>query len=327
MADADFSRYVVRSRRALDRAVRAALRGLVGRTPVGDKASLITALAGGKKVRGCLTCIVGEALGSDPKNLVPRAVAIELIQAATLIHDDFVDEDTTRRSRPAVWTMTGGRRAVLVGDVIFAGAIRMMSELSREDGLSVSRAIASISTGALNEPLAPADLAPLIENEGGNSARWYRKIIRLKTGILFGAACELGAIGAGASPGVREAAYRYGLKTGDAYQIADDLRDARACISDGCMRPGQLAGLAPAFLCFAGESRGMVLEGLRKGGVNPGNGLARLVSGIEKPMEREIERLLRSAASEIERHFPQNPAWNLACRAPWGTISLFNEAL
>ena len=171
MAEEGFLEYVARSRQSLDAAFRNTLQDLIGSALTCDLPFLVSALGEGKKIRGCLTCVVGEALGADRGCLVPRAVAIELIQAATLIHDDFVDQDTTRRNRPAIWAVEGARRAVLVGDVIFAGAIRMMSEMSREDGLAVARAIAMISIGALHEPLSAANLGLLLEHEGTKGGR------------------------------------------------------------------------------------------------------------------------------------------------------------
>ena len=88
----------------------------------------------------------------------------------------------------------------MIGDVLFATAIQMMSDLSREDGLTISRAMAQVSLGALREPLDPLNLSREMaaDRDGG---RLYEKIIRLKTGILFGAACHLGAISAGADRG------------------------------------------------------------------------------------------------------------------------------
>ncbi len=324
MAEEGFTEYMTRSRQVLDEAFRATLCDLIDTTLIGDGPFLMSALGNGKKIRGCLTCIVGEALGADRKCLIPRAVAIELIQAATLIHDDFVDQDRTRRGRPAVWTVEGARKAVLVGDVIFAGAIRMMSEMSREDGLAAARAIAMISMGALHEPLTTNELGLLLEHDHGNEGRLYEKIIHLKTGILFGTACELGAIAADAPVGIREAAYRYGLRTGNAYQIADDLKDIRAYLSDGAMRPEQMATLAPALFYFAPGADPGIPGLLRRGEKELVDGLRDLARAVEGPMEREIERLLHSAASEIEAHFPANAASRLAQKAPWGTIRLFN---
>ena len=104
------------------------------------------ALTGGKKLRGILLGMIAEILGGDWDWALPRAVAVELIQAATLIHDDYVDQDRIRRHLPAVWTLAGARRAVLMGDVIFASAIRMMSEIGPDDGRILSRAGAAYAT-------------------------------------------------------------------------------------------------------------------------------------------------------------------------------------
>ena len=152
-------------------------------------------LEAGKKIRGCLLCLISETLGGSMESAIPRAVAVELIQAASLIHDDIVDQDTMRRRLPAAWTLEGARRAVLLGDVIFATAIGMANELSREDGLVVSRAIAEISRGAFHEPLDPLRLAEALESNRLDDTL-YDRIIHLKTAALFGAACRLGAIGA-----------------------------------------------------------------------------------------------------------------------------------
>jgi hypothetical protein len=88
--------------------------------------------------------------------------------------------------------------------------------------------------------------------------------------------------------------------------------------------PDRMATLAPALLYFAPEAGPMLLRSLRKGEKEPSDGLGRLMSAVQEPMEREIEGLLRSAASEIEGYFPTNAASRLAQKAPWGTIRLFN---
>src|ERR1039457_6292380 len=105
-------------------------------------------LTGGKRIRGALVCLVTVTLGGALEDALPRAIALELIQTATLIHDDFVDQHEQRRDLPALWTLEGSRRAVLIGDIIFASAIQRMSELGREEGLIVSNAIAEVSRGA-----------------------------------------------------------------------------------------------------------------------------------------------------------------------------------
>lgn len=86
----------------LDEAFRRQISRLLENIPSKQTAALMATLEAGKKIRGCLACLISDALGGELEAAIPRAIAIELIQAATLIHDDFVDQDTIRGNRPAV---------------------------------------------------------------------------------------------------------------------------------------------------------------------------------------------------------------------------------
>lgn len=210
-------------------------------------------LADGKRIRGCLVCLMSDALGGKIEDAIPRAVAIECIQAASLIHDDYVDEDTRRRNRPATWTVEGPRKAVLLGDLIFASAIEKMMEISRWDGLAVAQAIATMASGAYQELLDPLDLDRAAA-EGTNRPELYNRIIHLKTAALFGAAAKVGAIAAGASPAMRTLAFEWGARVGEAYQIADDLEEVLALEARPENLPARISRLAPLFLCFSKET-------------------------------------------------------------------------
>jgi hypothetical protein len=324
-ADAGFRDYVRGARRVLDVALEMQLQSVLGGAVGGDGTSLPSALNEGKKIRGCLACLVGEALGAAFDAVVPRAVAVELIHAATLIHDDYVDQDTTRRNRPAVWTLEGARRAVLIGDVIFATAIKTMSDLGSEDGSAAARAIALVSKGALREPLDALNLASLVE-ANRIDGDLYGEIIRLKTGVLFGIACEFGAIAAGADANVRESVYTYGVCTGEAYQIADDLKEVEHHLASRRIGPKQMVPLAPPFLRSAPDMRPYIVECLRGGEiVLDENGVA-LIRLVKKEMEREIEERLLSAEAGVEGILTPSAAARLVLSAPRATIGMFNEA-
>ncbi len=174
-------------------------------------------------------------------------------------------------------------------------------------------------------PSPACDLAALMGHGAGRNGL-YERIIHLKTGVLFGAACELGAIAASAPKEVRDAARRYGLLTGEAYQIADDLKEVKAYVSQGSARPEQVVAIAPALLHFAEGSGPRILRLLEKGGLEKSGAVLDLMIAVQKPMEEEIGSRLRSAASEIEGCFPADAAGRLAREAPWGAISLFNES-
>jgi hypothetical protein len=320
-----FEDYLGILKQRMDDAFGKALSTLLGNVPMENTASLMEILQAGKKIRGCLSCMVSEALGGTLEAAIPRAVAVELIQAATLIHDDFVDQDTLRRNRPAAWTLEGARRAVLIGDVIFATAIEMMNDLGWEDGLVVSHAIAQVSKGALHEPLDPLDVIREVESDRMDS-QWYDKIIHLKTGILFGTACRLGAIAANADIRTREISYRYGLRIGEAYQIADDMKEVKQHLSTRSIRPGQMAPLVPAFLYFAdgiGPHMMKILEGESPEVDDP---VWELFARAAMLMEETIEGRLKSAVSEIQEDFVAGQYRELVRTAPWDLIRLFNQS-
>lgn len=320
-----FPGYLDRRKPAFEAAFKKKLFELLEGVPTRNYPSLIAALGAGKKIRGGLSCLISDALGGDPEAPIPRAVAVELVQAATLIHDDFVDQDTMRGNRPAVWTIEGPRRAVLIGDVLFASAIEMMSRLGREDGLIISRAIAQVAQGALQEPLEPLALAEEIES-GRLPDNLYEKIIHLKTAILFGTACHLGAIAAGADKKLGETAYRYGLKIGEAYQIADDLKEVKLHLSKRSIDPKQMVALTPAFLHFTHQILPClpdILAGRSSGVFGPTLEFFALAAGL---MEREIEHRLQGAVKETEKNFPDNGSMDLVRKSPKDIIRMFNES-
>ena len=182
--------------------------------PTPHREALYGVLAEGKRLRGALTCMVAEALGGTLEQALPAAFAVEVIQSASLVHDDFVDGDTMRRGRPAVWTLLSARRAVLLADLMFATAIEKMAQVGAREGETLAHAIAAMARGAFDESL-------------GKAHDWeaYQSIIQLKTGSLFAAAARLGALAAGAHEKTVDAAAKFGALTGEAYQIADDIAD------------------------------------------------------------------------------------------------------
>jgi geranylgeranyl pyrophosphate synthase len=309
----------------LDEAFRRQISDLLENISLQQMPALMATLEAGKKIRGCLVCLITNALGGELDSAIPRAVAIELIQAATLIHDDFVDQDTIRGNRPAAWTLEGARRAVLIGDIIFATAIKMMADLSREDGSAVSQAIAKVSKGALHEPWNPLVLAEEIEADGSGD-QLYDQIIRLKTGILFGTACHLGALAGNGDGKLAEITFRYGLRIGEAYQIADDLKEVEHHLMKRSIDSGQMVALAPALLHFVPELRPIVLSRLRGGNAGLEASEAEYFRAAVKSMKNQIEQRLQTAVSEVAESFPNNGYKAAVIRAPWDLIRMFNES-
>ncbi len=319
-----FRDYAKAVKPALDGAFTACLARLLGNGDQSLPQGARDLLAGGKKIRGTLVCLVNEVLGGALEDALPRAVAVELIQTATLIHDDFVDQHRSRRNLAALWTIEGGRRAVLLGDVIFASAIHMMSKIGRDDGLIVSGAIADVSMGAYREPPDPPSLLEDIR-AGRIDASIYDKIIQLKTGVLFGAACQLGAAAAGSEEGLRQVWRNYGRKIGEAYQIADDLQDLERWLVSHSITPEDVAGLAPALLFFGGEDGPGIFDILCRDSTEWNGELERHLRTLVHSMKAERERRLQSALRGIKGNFMDTEIFRLACKTPWDIIRMFDE--
>lgn len=214
-----------------------------------DARTIERAVASGKKLRGCLVLAVCDALGAPSASAMRSAIAVECVHAASLIHDDLVDGDWTRRSEPAIWVMQGSRRAVLLGDVIFATALHRAAQIGKDEVLVLSRAIALVAAGAYQEHVDAHDIEHAV-TDGSLGSALYERVIQLKTGALFAAAAELGAIASGASPALRHASAEFGARMGQAYQIADDLQDVLGYVESPAITRQQsslLAGLLASF--------------------------------------------------------------------------------
>jgi geranylgeranyl diphosphate synthase type I len=174
------------------------------------------ALAGGKRVRPAVTVLACEACGGDPEAAVDFAVAIELVHNASLVIDDIIDRSDVRRGTTSAWAEYGYGPAIIASDGLLGEAFAL---LSRDDHATqiVAESMAELGEGEAVELVArPTDEAE------------YMELARRKTGALFRAAAELGAVAADADPFTIEAFGDYAERVGVAFQIRDDVLDATA---------------------------------------------------------------------------------------------------
>ena len=152
-----------------------------------------TISAGGKRLRPMLVCLAAGAPPPETSGLVRAAVAVELVHGATLVHDDVLDGSALRRGRPTV-VATGGRAAATAtGDLLFSRAFaELAGGESAEPVRVLARASRELALGELTqrEDAYRADVTV---------ARYLARC-RLKTAVLFRAACELGALEADGDP-------------------------------------------------------------------------------------------------------------------------------
>jgi len=173
-------------------------------------------LAGGKRVRPTITVLVCDALDGDIETAIEFAVGIELVHNASLVVDDIIDESELRRGGPSAWTAFGHGPAIVTSDGLLGEAFSLFSADS-EAIETVSDALVRLGEGEATELLAQ----PVTEAD-------YLRLARRKTGALFRAAAQLGAISADADEQTVEAVGRYAEQVGVAFQIRDDVLDASA---------------------------------------------------------------------------------------------------
>ena len=174
------------------------------------------ALAGGKRVRPAVTVLACEACGGDPDVAVDFAVAIELVHNASLVIDDIIDRSDVRRGTASAWAEYGYGPAIVASDGLLGEAFALLSQNDQATQI-VAESMVELGEGEATELVA----RPTNETE-------YMELARRKTGALFRAAAELGAVAAEADPFTIEAFGEYAERVGVAFQIRDDVLDATA---------------------------------------------------------------------------------------------------
>ncbi|MDF9744869.1 polyprenyl synthetase family protein [Natrinema salsiterrestre] len=174
------------------------------------------ALSGGKRVRPMVTLLACETVGGRAEDAVEFGVGIELVHAASLVVDDIIDRSELRRGTTSAWAEFGHGPAIITSDGLLGEAFALFSADPNATRV-VAEAMVELGIGEATELSAE----PTNEEE-------YMTLARRKTGALFRAAAELGAIAAESDPVTVEALGEYAERVGVAFQIRDDVLDAVA---------------------------------------------------------------------------------------------------
>jgi geranylgeranyl pyrophosphate synthase len=188
-----------------------------------------TLAAGGKRLRPMLVYIcAGDGAGDAA---VSAGVAVELLHAATLVHDDVLDRADLRRGRPTVFAEGGRHAATTTGDLLFSRAFAVLVRTGSADAVrTLSWASSALARGELVQR-ADAWAASV-------SVERYLERCELKTARLFEAACRLGALLGAPGPGLADPLADFGRRIGVAFQIFDDILD----VSGPAERTGKARG-------------------------------------------------------------------------------------
>jgi geranylgeranyl diphosphate synthase, type I len=177
----------------------------------------------GKAIRPALVLTAAAALGGPAARAaaVRAAAAVELVHNFTLLHDDVMDRDTTRRHRPTAWTVFGDTDAILAGDALQALALRLLAEdphpASAAAGARLADCVVELCAGQ------HADTALEKRDPGEITLDEVLAMAEAKTGALLGCACALGALYAGAPEEDVAALDAFGREAGLAFQLIDDV--------------------------------------------------------------------------------------------------------
>ena len=177
----------------------------------------------GKRLRPTLCLLACEAVGGDPTDALPAAVAIELVHNFSLIHDDIEDGDRTRHHRPTLWVVWGEPTALVAGNNLLAIS-DMATQRLRDAGLTTAIKAGHILTERYLSMMEGQYLDIAYEGRTDVTVDEYLMMIERKTGALIEGAVELGAlVGAGGSGEVVEGLRAVGDDFGRIFQIRDDV--------------------------------------------------------------------------------------------------------
>ena len=173
-------------------------------------------LSKGKRLRPLLVILSAESVGGNRKRVMPLAIAFEFMHTATLVHDDIIDQDDTRRDRPAMHKKWSPNQALLAGDSLIALAVDLASTYGQTIMKTVAKSALDLCDG---ENMDIAFSPRMITEES------YFQKIRKKSASLFQAATYSGALAGGGTLTEADSLSAFGENFGMAYQLRDDLLD------------------------------------------------------------------------------------------------------
>jgi octaprenyl-diphosphate synthase len=232
--------------------------------------------AGGKRIRPIVTLLSFQALGgTEMRQAIDLAAALELIHSATLIHDDINDGGEMRRGRLAAYKKFGLQNALVTGDFLFVKAFGIGGKFDADIVELTANACAALAEGEIRQQRHAFDTSVSREE--------YLDIIRRKTALPMMAGAKIAGLLAGARLEEIEAVGDFGLNLGIAFQIVDDILDV---VGDGA-RLGKPTGTDVR----EGNVTLVVIHALNDGNAIDMPALARLIRKRRKP-EAEVQRAL-----------------------------------
>lgn len=176
-------------------------------------------VSGGKAIRAALALLSAQATGGTAAAAVPAAVAVELVHNHSLLHDDVMDGDLTRRHRPTAWSVFGINPAILAGDALLVLALDVLAGSAHPAALDGIRLVNAAVQDLLEGQNADLSFEQRAEVELTECVRMAER----KTAALLACACAVGAAFGGGRPEQVVCLRGFGMHLGLAFQHVDDL--------------------------------------------------------------------------------------------------------
>ena len=176
---------------------------------------------GGKRLRPVLTLAACQAMGKDPMTAIHQAIAIEMFHNFTLLHDDVMDNADVRRGRPTVHKRWNMETAILSGDAMLTTSTMLLSIKAGEHLASALDLFNGTAMNIYEGQQYDMDFEKRLDV----TVEEYMEMIRLKTSVLLGCACGMGALMAGSDFDSQLQFFNYGVNLGLAFQLQDDYLD------------------------------------------------------------------------------------------------------
>ncbi|MFJ1457535.1 polyprenyl synthetase family protein [Nocardia wallacei] len=261
---------------------------------------------GGKSIRSRLALLTAQATGGDAADAIPGAVAVELVHNFSLVHDDLMDRDTTRRHRPTVWSVWGDPVAVLAGDAMLSLAHEVLLDPAVPHAIPASRIVGGATRELIRGQIADVEF----EQRSEVSLAECVRMASGKTAALLSASAAVGAVLTGAPARTVTAMERYGHHVGLAFQLVDDLL--------GIWGEPEVTG-KPVWSDLRSRKKSLPVVWTMEAGGTTGHELAQWLSRPEAPDEDG----LRYAAELVDRGGGRRWARNEARRR----VALAEQAL
>lgn len=189
---------------------------------------------GGKRIRPAMVLMAHSVFSPNYEKALPAAVGVEVFHNFTLLHDDIMDHAEIRRGEPTVHKKWNENTAILSGDAMMILAYQLVSESEPEHLKSVIQEFSKVAMEVCEGQQYDMDF----ENRDDVSIDEYLNMIRLKTAVLLGSSLKIGAVTGGASEDDANHMYNFGINTGLAFQLMDDILDVYADKEEFGKEPG-----------------------------------------------------------------------------------------